>query len=130
MKAEPQKQPDFGFSISREDVNVFSGEWVRLKGKKVLFVYAQPRGLLAGLAVDDSKLAYAKRVFESRYRTVLSSTSEVEGVVVVFLGSKGGVAAATLVDIRQWVEGGLGDEAFLNRCSLDPAAEFGTMRLN
>lgn len=130
MRPEPQKQSDLGFSISREDVNVFSGDWARLKGKKVLFVYAQARGLLAGLAVDDSKLAYAKLVFESRYRTVLSSSSEVEGVVVVFLGSKGGVAAATLVDIRQWVEGGLGDEAFLNRCSLDPAAEFGTMRLN
>jgi hypothetical protein len=129
-RPEPQKQFDLGFSVSREDVNVFSGEWAQLKGKKVLFVYAQPRGLLAGLAVDDSKLAYAKRVFESRYRTILTSSPGVEGVVVVFLGGNGGVAAATLVDIRQWVEGGLGDEAFLNRCSLDPAAEFKSMRLN
>jgi hypothetical protein len=51
-------------------------------------------------------------------------------VVVVFLGSRGGVAAATLADIRQWVEGGLPDAAFVNRCSLDPAAEFRSMRLN
>jgi hypothetical protein len=129
-RPEPQRQFDLGFSVSREDVNLFSGEWAQLKGKKVLFVYAQPRGLLAGLAVDDSKLAYAKRVFESRYRTVLTSSPGVEGVVVVFLGGNGGVAAATLVDIRQWVEGGLGDEAFLNRCSLDPAAEFKGVRLN
>jgi hypothetical protein len=129
-KPDPARQPDLGFWVSREDVNVFSGDWARLKGKKVLFVYAQSRGLLAGMAVDDAKLAYAKRVFESRYRTVSQSGPDVEGVVVVFLGSKGGVAAATFADIRQWVEGGLGDEAFINRCSLDPPAEFGSMRLN
>jgi hypothetical protein len=122
--------PDLGFSVSREDVTLFSGDWIRLKGKKVLFVYAQPRGLLSDLANEDAKLGYAKRIFESRYRTVSQSNADVEGVVVVFLGSRGGVAAATLSDIRQWVEGGLADEAFVNRCSLDPATEFRSMRLN
>lgn len=121
---------DLGFSVSREDVTVFSGDWLRLKGKKVLFVYAQPRGLLSDMASQDAKLGYAKRIFESRYRTVLQSKTEVEGVVVVFLGARGGVAAATLNDIRQWVEGALADEAFLNRCSLDPLAEFRTLRTN
>lgn len=123
-------QRDLGFSVSREDVTVFSGDWVRLKGKKVLFVYAQPRGLLSDMASQDAKLGYAKRIFQSRYRTVSESQTEVEGVVVVFLGARGGVAAATLSDIRQWVEGGLPDEAFVNRCSLDPATEFRAMRLN
>ena len=123
-------QRDLGFSVSREDVTVFSGDWVRLKGKKVLFVYAQPRGLLSDMASQDAKLGYAKRIFQSRYRTVSESQTEVEGVVVVFLGARGGVAAATLSDIRQWVEGGLPDEVFVNRCSLDPATEFRAMRLN
>jgi len=121
---------DLGFSVSREDVTLFSGDWVRLKGKKVLFVYAQPRGLLSDMANQDAKLGYAKRIFESRYRAVSQAKTDVEGVVVVFLGSRGGVAAATLPDIRQWVEGALADEAFVNRCSLDPAAEFTKMRLN
>jgi hypothetical protein len=123
-------QRDLGFSVSREDVTVFSGDWVRLRGKKVLFVYAQPRGLLSDMASQDAKLGYAKRIFESRYRAVSQSKTDVEGVVVVFLGSRGGVAAATLTDIRQWVEGGLADEAFVNRCSLDPSSEFRTLRLN
>jgi hypothetical protein len=123
-------QRDLGFSVSREDVTVFSGDWVRLKGKPVLFVYAQPRGLLSDLASQDAKLGYAKRIFETRYRTVSQSKIDIEGVVVVFLGSRGGVAAATLADIQQWVEGGLADEAFVNRCSLDPATEFRSMRLN
>lgn len=121
---------DLGFSVSREDVTVFSGDWSRLKGKKVLFVYAQPRGLLSDMASQDAKLGYAKRIFQSRYRTVSQSETDVEGVVVVFLGARGGVAAATLADIRQWVEGGLPDEAFVNRCSLDPATEFRALRLN
>lgn len=130
--AQPAKtsEPDLGFWVSREDVNVFSGDWARLKGKRVLFVYAQPRGLLSDLAGDDTKLAYAKRVFVTRLHSVTMSSSNVEGVVVVFLGNKGGVAAATLADIRQWVEGGLGDEAFVNLCSLDPPAEFRRIHLN
>jgi hypothetical protein len=123
-------QTDLGFSVSREDVTVFSGDWPRLKGKKVLFVYAQPRGLLSDMVNEDAKLSYAKRIFDNRYRSVSQSKTDIEGVVVVFLGSRGGVAAATLADIRQWIEGGLADEAFVNRCSLDPPAEFRSMRLN
>jgi len=128
--ASGSAQRDLGFSVSREDVTVFSGDWIRLKGKKVLFVYAQPRGLLSDMASQDAKLGYAKRIFQSRYHAVSQSQTDVEGVVVVFLGTRGGVAAATLADIRQWVEGGLPDEAFVNRCSLDPATEFRAMRLN
>ena len=121
---------DLGFAVSREDVNLFSGDWARLKGKKVLFVYAQPRGLLSDMASEDAKLSYAKRVFQSRLHSLLQSQPDVEGVVVVFLGNRGGVAAAVLSDIKQWTEGGLSDEAFVNRCSLDPPAEFRHMRLN
>ena len=121
---------DLGFSVSREDVTTFAGDWVRLKGKKVLFVYAQPRGLLADMGNQEAKLGYAKRIFESRYRSVSQSKTDVEGVVVVFLGTRGGIAAATLTDIRQWVEGQLPDEAFVNHCSLDPATEFKAMRVN
>ena len=121
---------DLGFWVSREDVKVFSGDWVRLKGKKVLFVYAQPRGLLSDLRGDDAKLAYAKRVFQSRYKTAGEATPDLAGVVVVFLGSQGGVAAATLADIRQWAEGALPEAAFVNRCSLDPPNEFHGVRLN
>jgi len=126
----PSVQPDLGFSVSREDVTVFSGDWARLKGKKVLFVYAQPRGLLSDMGNEDAKLGYAKRIFESRYRSVSQSKTDVEGVVVVFLGARGGVAAATLSDIQQWLEGGLPEAAFVNRCSLDPPTEFRSMRLN
>lgn len=128
--ASSANAPDLGFAVSREDVNLFSGDWARLRGKKVLFVYAQPRGLLSDLGSEDAKLGYAKRIFQSRLKTILQSQPDVEGVVVVFLGNRGGVAAAALSDIRQWAEGGLSDEAFVNRCSLDPPTEFRRLRLN
>ncbi len=123
-------QADLGFSVSREDVSDFAGDWSRLKGKKVLFVYAQPRGLLSDMMNEDAKLGYAKRVFETRYRALAKNDSGIEGVVVVFLGNRGGVAAATFADIRQWIEGRLADDAFVRRCSLDPAAEFHGLRVN
>jgi hypothetical protein len=124
--SQPAKpsDPDLDFWVSREDVNTFSGDWARLKGKKVLFVYAQPRGLLSDMSGNDAKLSYAKRVFMTRFKSVNPAATGVEGVVVVFMGNRGGIAAATLADIQQWVEGGLGDDAFVNRCSLDPLAEF------
>lgn len=126
----PTQGADPGFSVREENVRVFSGDWARLRGKKVLFVYVQARGLLADLSGDSAKLAYAKGIFESRYHVATDKSPDVEGVVVVFLGNKGGVAAATLTDIRQWVEGGLAENAFLNRCSLDPPAVFPNTRLN
>jgi hypothetical protein len=121
--------PDLDFWVSREDVNLFSGDWARLKGKKVLFVYAQPRGLLSDIAGDDAKLAYAKRIFTNRLHSVDQAATGVEGVVVVFMGNRGGIAAATLTDIQQWVTGSIGDEAFVNRCSLDPPTEFRRIHL-
>jgi hypothetical protein len=128
-QAAKTSDPDLDFWVSREDVNVFSGDWARLKGKKVLFVYAQPRGLLSDIAGDDAKLAYAKRIFTNRLHSVDQAATRVEGVVVVFMGNRGGVAAATLTDIQQWVTGSIGDEAFVNRCSLDPPTEFRRIHL-
>jgi hypothetical protein len=129
VQASKASDPDLDFWVSREDVNVFSGDWARLKGKKVLFVYAQPRGVLSDIAGDDAKLAYAKRIFTNRLRSVNQASTGVEGVVVVFMGNRGGVAAATLSDIQQWVTGDIGDEAFVNRCSLDPPTEFRRIHL-
>jgi hypothetical protein len=117
-------QPDLGFWVSHEEVKAFSGDWSGLQGKKALFVYAQPRGLLTELFNDDRKLAFVKRVFASRYQTANRPNARFEGIVVIFMGGRGGVAAATVADIRQWSEGSVAEGTFLSRCSLDPADEF------
>jgi len=121
------KPADLGFWVSREEVTTFAGDWSHLKGKSVLYVYAQPRGLLSDLASDDTRLAYAKRIFETRVEKSTSSTPY-DGIVVVFLGTKGGVAAATLGDIRQWVQGSLPDGAFVSRCSVDLPGQLAVSR--
>jgi hypothetical protein len=110
--------------VSHEQVSLFSGDWTRLKGKRVLFVYVQPRGLISDIASDDRKLAFTKLIFSDRYRAAVQSNNGIEGVVVIFMTGKGGVAAAALTDIHEWVEGGLPDQAFVKRCSLDPSEEF------
>lgn len=120
----PADQSQLGFWVSREQVNDFAGDWPRLKGKKVLFVFAQSRGSLPDIAKDDRKLVYAKEIFAARYRSAALTQDPFDGVVVIFLGGKGGVAAATMKDIKQWVQGGLDDNAFVSRCSLDPPGEF------
>jgi hypothetical protein len=126
--AQSPDQSELGFWVSREQINEFSGEWPQLQGKKVLFVFAQSRGLLPDLANDDRKLVYAKKIFADRYRASTLSQDPFEGVVVIFMGGKGGVAAATLADIKQWVKGSLGEAEFVKRCSLDPPGEFQTLR--
>ena len=62
--------------------------------------------------------------FVEGYRVTTHSQQQIDGVVVVFLGQKGGVAAATLADIRRWHEGYLTGKLFLDRCSLDPVDSF------
>jgi hypothetical protein len=48
----------------------------------------------------------------------------VDGIVVIFLDQRGGIAAATLEDIAHWTDGHLSQAAFLKKCSLDPPGAF------
>ncbi len=112
------------FAPSSEEIKTFSGDWAALKGKPVLFVFAQPNGPLSGDALVHSQLAFAKQTFELGLNEAVHSQESLAGVVVVFLGPKGGIAAATLPDIRRWRDGIISDKLFLARCSLDPATSF------
>jgi hypothetical protein len=112
------------FAPANEQIKTFSGDWAALKGKPVLFVFAQPNAVLSDDALVHSQLAFAKQTFEVGLSEAIHSPESLAGVVVVFLGPKGGVAAATLPDIRRWRDGLISDRLFLSRCSLDPAASF------
>jgi hypothetical protein len=112
------------FTVIREVSSSFSGDLARLKGKKVLYIWARPEG--SSLNVKASKkLRFAQATFSERYRqAVHGSQVAPEGIVVIFLDQQGGVAAATLADIGLWVDGTITEPAFLNRCSLDPPSAF------
>jgi hypothetical protein len=124
QQASAQTSHPAGFTVIREMASTFSGEWPRLKGRQALYVWARPEGLAPNLAIGE-KWHFAASVFKERYRE-LSHTSHnaADGIVVIFLDDRGGVAAAVLDDIRQWAEGSLSSSAFLKRCSLDPPGAF------
>jgi hypothetical protein len=112
------------FTVIREVSSTFSGDWARLKGKKVIYIWARPEGSSLNVKAGK-KLRFAQATFSERYRqAVHGSQVSPEGIVVIFLDQQGGVAAATLPDIGLWVEGSITEPAFLSRCSLDPSSAF------
>ena len=111
------------FAIIREMASDFSGDLVQLKGKKALYIWARPEG--SGLNLSGNKLQFATNLFLQRYREIShASQNPVAGVVVIFLDQKGGVAAASLDDIRLFADGSLSQERFLKKCSFDPPSAF------
>jgi hypothetical protein len=120
----PDKSEVEAFAVIREMVSSFSGDWTRLNGKQALYLWARPEGSIRDVAVGQ-KLRFVERIFKERYREVTHSPQNpVDGIVVIFLDQRGGVAAATLEDIAHWADGNLSQTAFLKRCSLDPPGAF------
>jgi CHAT domain-containing protein len=112
------------FSTPNQEIKPFAGDWTPLKGKPSLFVFAQPNRAIPSAILGQSQFAFAKHIFTEGYREALHSEQPMSGIVVVFLGDKGGVAAATLADIRRWRDGVITDRVFFERCSFDPPESF------
>lgn len=112
------------FTTPTEEVKAFEGDWPPLKGRMALYVFAEPAKGIHENLVGKAQLDFAKQTFTLGYREAVHSLTPVEGIVVVFLGAKGGVAAATLADIKRWREGMTPDRQFLARCSFDPPESF------
>ena len=125
LAAKTKLAPTPGFEVIRENTDEFLGDWSRLKGKKALYIWARPDGSAMNLPTGN-RLKFVQNVFTERYRVMAhSSEAAVEGIVVIFVDDFGGVAAASMEDIRSWVEGTLSQSAFLKKCSLDPPSAFG-----
>ncbi|MGH9745992.1 MAG: hypothetical protein ACRD59_07780 [Candidatus Acidiferrales bacterium] len=112
------------FTTPNQEIKPFAGDWAPLKRKLALFVFAQPSRAIPDAILGQSQFQFAKHIFTEGYREATHSEQSMSGVVVVFLGNKGGVAAATLADIRRWRDGAISDKVFLERCSLDPPESF------
>jgi hypothetical protein len=125
LAAKGKPAPTPGFEVIRENTDEFSGDWTRLKGKKALYIWARPDGSAMNLPTGN-RLKFVQNVFTERYQEMAhTSEAAVEGIVVIFVDDFGGVAAASMDDIRSWVEGTLSQSAFLKKCSLDPPGAFG-----
>lgn len=118
------KKPVAGFEVIRENTDEFAGDWQRLKGKKALYLWVRPDGTAMNLPTG-SRLQFVQNLFRDRYREMAhSSADSAAGIVVIFMDQRGGVAAASVDDIRSWMEGSLSQAAFLKKCSLDPPGAF------
>jgi len=112
------------FTILRESTSSFDGDWSPLKGKTSLFVWAQPASRITP-NIATAKSRFAEAIFAERYREATHSPdNSLQGIVVIFLDQRGGVAAARLDDIGYWLGGTLTKDAFLARCSFDPVGAF------
>jgi Bacterial SH3 domain len=116
--------PTIGYTIVRENVSDFSGDWPPLKGKTVLYAWARPLGSSLNVS-PTAKLRFVEFLLRDRGREALhDSQNKLDGIVVIFLDESSGVAAASFSDVRQWLDGNLTEAAFLKKCSLDPPSQF------
>jgi hypothetical protein len=124
-QSEPAPTDTQPFRVQNEQVASFPGNWGPLLGKTVRIVTVQKAADNATVTGPEAKLAFTKSLFDREYADLISTSSSVVGVVVIFDSEDGGMIAATLPALRQWKAGTLSDEAFLRRCFFDPREAFG-----
>jgi hypothetical protein len=113
-----------GLRIEREEIGSFPGDWASLKGKAVKIYTVQPVSQNPKESGPAVRLDYTLALFEKALKESASVTPSPEGVVVILDAADGGIAAATLADIRKYVSGALTREAFWAQCHLDPVEAF------
>ena len=126
LPAPAASREEPGFAVIREGASAFDGEWAPLKGKTALFLWTTPSNANGRNGSADAKLRFVEAMFAQKYREALhSSQDKYDGIVLIFMDAKGGIAAASLEDVGSWLDGSLSRAAFLKRCSLDPVEDFG-----
>jgi hypothetical protein len=124
----PNEKDDTGetadFAEPNEEVAPFTGNWALLKDKPTLFVVAQPKHAIPTASLGQIQMEFAKRAFLDGYRSAAHAQERIDGVAVVFLGDKAGMAAATLTEISRWHKGAVTDKVFLEHCFLSPPDAF------
>jgi hypothetical protein len=113
-----------GFRIEREEASTFPGDWIPLKGKTVKIYTVQPVSQDQREAGPAARLNFAVALFETGAREAATAGAKFDGVVVILDAPDGGIASATLPDIRSYASGTLSRDKFLAQCNLDPDEAF------
>jgi len=112
------------FHVSREEMAVFPGDWEPLRSKKVKIISVQKIEENSKGAGPKERLEYVKFLWEKSYEEMSAKPQELQGVVVIFDASDGGMIAATLTTLEQWKAGKLSDRALWHQCFFDPPETF------
>ncbi len=112
------------FRVESENASIFPGNWAPLRGKSVEIFTVQPVSQNQKETGVRAKLAFAASVLKEFSTKPASTSSTVEGVVIVFDSADGGMIGATLQDVKQFSGGTLSAEDFWKRCYQDPPEAF------
>jgi hypothetical protein len=113
-----------GFRLERQEIGSFPGAWAPLKGKIAKIYTVQPVSQNPKETGAAARLAFALALFEAALQEASTVTQPPEGVVVIVDAPDGGLAGATLADIKKYVSGSLTRDAFWAMCYLDPPEAF------
>lgn len=113
-----------GFRIEREEMGRFPGDWALLKGKTVKIYTVQPTSQDPKESGPGVRLEYALALFEKGLKESASVIPAPEGMVVIVDAPDGGIAGATLADLRKYVSGGITRDALWSQSYVDPVEAF------
>ncbi len=112
------------FRVTREETGIFPGDWEPLRGKSVKIYMVQPVSGDTRETDATAKLNFAASLFQKFSRASAPPGAAVEGVVVIFDSTDGGIIASTASSVQQFTSGALSRDAFWKVCYLDPSAAF------
>jgi hypothetical protein len=92
-----------------------------------LFVVAQPKRAIPSASRGQTQMEFAKRAFLDSYRSAAHTQEKINGVAVVFLGDKTGMAAPRSARSAFGPKAVFPTKVFLERCFLSPPDAFRDM---
>jgi hypothetical protein len=107
------------FHVTREENAPFPGHWEPLRGKNVKIITVQKLDDSVKDAGAAARIEYAKFLFDKSYAGI-SQKAGIDGIVVIFDSSDGGMIAATLDLLQRWRAGKLSDSALWHKSFFDP----------
>jgi hypothetical protein len=112
------------FHVSRQERAPFPGDWEPLRNKNVEIISVERIDHSSQDNGPKERLEYARLLLEKSYEEITRNPQELQGVVVIFDSSDGGMLAATLTTLEQWKAGKLSDGAMWRQCFFDPPETF------
>jgi hypothetical protein len=112
------------FRVAREETGVFPGNWDSLGGKTVKIYTVQPVSSQSKETHATAKLDFAASLFRRYSRASTATADSVQGIVVIFDSTDGGIVASTVSTAQEFANGSLSPEAFWRKCYTDPPDAF------
>ncbi|MBZ5701638.1 MAG: hypothetical protein LAN84_07300 [Acidobacteriia bacterium] len=120
----PTAQDQPPYRVTREETGPFPGKWEPLQGQTVKIIWVQPVAQSEKVSTTQARRSFAKSLFLQAAVATSSSAQPLAGILILFDTADGGEVAATLNLLQQWQSGALSDDAFWQRCFLDPPEAF------